>query len=184
MGRKLRPPILEELRELEVTTSEIAQILRITDTEVSKLGRSGVLPVKINPENTNQNLYPLIATTSAYVDYQRRDDAQARRRWLKERARGAAAARNRTELEVALRRGELVSRSRVLATFSQALTIFRRQLLSLPARVSRRLLQARDPVEVSAVLESELLDALATLAELLESGATQKNGQFAEEKTL
>ncbi len=183
MGRKLRPPILEELCELEVTTSEIAQILRITDTEVSKLGRSGVLPVKINPQNTNQNLYPLIATLSAYVDYQRRDDAQARRKWLRERADGAAASRARTELEVAVRRGALVPQAQVLASFGQAITVFRRQLLSLPARVSRRLFQAKDHLEVSAVLEGEILDALATLSVLLQNPDSDKNGEFSQKQT-
>jgi phage terminase Nu1 subunit (DNA packaging protein) len=183
MGRKLRPPILEELRELEVTTSEVAQIFRITDTEVSKLGRSGVLPVKINPQNTNQNLYPLIETTSAYLEYLHREDAQARRKWLQERARGAAASRARVELEVAVRRGELVPHAQVLATFGQAITVFRRQLLSLPARVSRRLLQAKDYVEVSAVLEGEILDALATLSELLQDPDLDKNGEFSQKQT-
>jgi phage terminase Nu1 subunit (DNA packaging protein) len=184
MGRKLRPPILEELRSIEVTTSEVAQIFRITDTEISKLGRSGVLPVKINPENTNQNLYPLVETVSAYLDYLRREDAQARRKWLQERARGAAATRARTELEVAVRRGELLPHAQLLASFGKALTVFRRQLLSLPARVSRRLLSARDHLEVAAVLEGEMLDALRTLSELLGDPGSSQNGEFAKKETL
>ena len=62
--------LTEELNLRELTTSELAQIMGVSDRRVAKLWEDGVIP---EPRyDGQQHWHPLLDTVSAYISYLKR----------------------------------------------------------------------------------------------------------------
>jgi hypothetical protein len=82
---------------------------------------------------------------------------------LKARTRRAAALARIAELDLALQRGEVVQVDDVAQVWATKIRSTRDSILLLPDRLGARIAAETDPIQVHALLMSELLAALAGL---------------------
>lgn len=75
---------------------------------------------------------------------------------IRSRAAREAFRAKREEIELAIKTGELIPRSMMIAEAFECARRARNQLLSIPARLAPILAAMSDPLEVSAALEEEL----------------------------
>lgn len=80
------------------------------------------------------------------------------------RIRQATADAERQEMENAQARGELISRADVVTVIGKVLGDLKTALLRLPPTLAPVIVGKREPAEVQALLESEIVDALKVLS--------------------
>jgi hypothetical protein len=83
-------------------------------------------------------------------------EAQKRHEWLKVQ---------KAELELALRREELLERDQVKDEVSKMLSMFKNKMLYIPSRISQRLGSITDDRERRAIIDHEIKEALSVLSE-------------------
>src|SRR6266850_8059611 len=83
---------------------------------------------------------------------------QGRRRYL-------LAAAELKEIQLAEKRGELVSISDVTATLADELTAVRGRLLAMPGHLAGQLLMMSDPAEVERLIDEEVRAALTEITQ-------------------
>lgn len=98
------------------------------------------------------------------IDGERGVDGEGSLDLNQERARLARAQREKTELEVAVTRGELIRRQHMMETLGRALTAFRARLLSAASKLAP-LVNAGNPNLARDLIERELNEALSELAD-------------------
>ncbi len=130
----MQNPIPSALAGHHISSGDLATLLAVSDAVISELGRTGILPRIKDPNDSRKRayLYPATECLLAYVEYLRRDELKAKAELMVERSKAARASRQKAELEMEVVRGELVPRAQILARFGAALTVYRRQVLSLP----------------------------------------------------
>ncbi|MDO5391017.1 MAG: DNA-packaging protein [Eubacteriales bacterium] len=145
-----------------VNQKQLSRILGITDRRVRQLKESGVF------ENSSEGRgYELEKCVPEYIDYKvKAETGRSTNADIEEaRLKHEDVKRKISELKLRRMRRELHEAADVEIFLSQMLSDFRNTLLSIPQRVSLELVGENDPLEISKVLEREMLLTLDTLSE-------------------
>lgn len=167
-----------------VSAAELAADFRISDVELAKLARKGVLPRIAHPSDKRAHLYPLRACFRAYVAHLKSAELEAHQNLLEARSRQAEVKTRREVLRLEIETGVLVRKDYLLEVFTPYLSSFRQTMLSRPTRLERRLARAKSREARLAILEEDAVQVLGILAEMLESGKTSKNGSSPQKEGL
>ena len=140
----------------------VAKVLNLSERRVQQLVQEGILP---KPE---KGRYDLIACVRAYIKYlQERAygrDAAPQDTHL-ERARLLRAQADKTELEVAVLRGNLVPIEKVESDWMTIIMAARSRLLAIPSKTAFQIAALKDPHEIERFLKRLIYEALTELAQ-------------------
>lgn len=163
------------------TSTVVAQWLNISDSRVRQLRRQGIL-AEVRP-----GLYNLKDCVHRYIEYLKRDGSQEEAvDYNAERAKLARAKREKEELELELKRREVIQAADVEKVMVEMLMRFRQKIRNIPVKQSPALAVETDQMEIFLALKratdealEELSDFDGLLAEMEEgraNGGTSESG--------
>lgn len=158
------------MNPFHVTGSELADILGVTPTRVTQMAREGL------PRAPGGG-FDLRAAASWYCERLRRQTESARGELATGRARLATARADREELELAERRGELVSAAEVRDHNFTATRLCRDHLLGIPDRLSAVVAGQSNEQEVHRLMTEEIRESLTQLSAKLRAVADGIEGK-------
>jgi hypothetical protein len=164
-------------REIYLSAIELAALLKISDNDLSRLARSGVLVRIPRPDDARAFLYPLFANVTKYVVYQRSAKEKAYINYLKEKSKLQKIQRCRAQLKHAAESGEMVPKERVLATVGGGILAFKQALPSRGERLEATLGQIADREARVDAIRGDDIRLLGLLADSLKAINTEANGQ-------
>ncbi len=103
--------------ELYLSSTELAGLLKVSDNEVAKLARSGVLLRRASPYDSRAFVYPVWQNITRFVERQRARREAAQLDFLTQKARREKTQAARTELELAIQQRKFVSIDEVVREF-------------------------------------------------------------------
>ena len=142
------------------TSTVVAQWLNISDSRVRQLRRKGVL-VEARP-----GLYNLKDCVHRYIDYLKKDGTPEEAvDYNAERAKLARAKREKEELELELRRREVIPAAEVEKVMAAMLIRFRQKIRNIPVKQSPGLAVETNQTEIFLTLKRATDEALEELAD-------------------
>ena len=112
-------------REIYVSAIDLAALLKITDNEVSRLSRSGVLARVPHPEDSRAFLYPLLQSVTGYMTHIRSAREKSYVNYIKEKSKLQKVQRVRAELKHAVEAGEMVNKEWIFSTLAGSILAFK-----------------------------------------------------------
>lgn len=149
----------------KITTQELIRICGISEPELTKLSREGIL-VRTGGKRNGRHciLFDWRDNFARYAAYLKAPSLQARDDWIFEKRMTQQVVRAQKELELAYARGDMVKRSRVQSYVMNLLMGFKNKLLGIPARIARQLVGQTDIHKVRRILDEACRLALVDLA--------------------
>lgn len=142
------------------TAAVVAQWLNISDRRVRQLRQKGVL-VEARP-----GLYNLKDCVHRYIEYLKKDgSAEEAVDYNAERAKLARAKREKEELELELKRREVLRAADVEKVMVEMLLRFRQKIRNIPVKQSPALAVETDQMEIFLALKRATDEALEELAD-------------------
>lgn len=146
--------------EQNVTVSEIASALELTERRVQQLSNDGILP------KSSRGAYNLIDCIKAYEKFLNNNvgnDDNKNITALKCRLLSAKAAK--AELELAISKKEYVKLEEIEAEYDNMVINFRNKMLSIPNKLVMPIVAAGGQhAKIAEILETEIYDALTELS--------------------
>ena len=146
----------EEFKAMTVTQVFMGKVIGLTQGRISQLLDEGIL---IRDEKTQQLLF-----YESLKNYWLSKNVSEGVNFWKERGLHEKAKRELAELKLAKARGEVYSAVIVENAFLNLVTILRKNLETLPSKLSIRLAN-RSRADISEILEDEIRYALKEIAE-------------------
>jgi phage terminase Nu1 subunit (DNA packaging protein) len=148
-----------------VTPHELADILALSERDLITLSTAGVLVRGAAMINRRQRVvYALRDNVRRYVVHMRQPREEARDSYAEERRATQAIVRQQKELELAIARGDMIRRSRVVLVMTALLGTIKNHMLAVPSRLTRQLLGQRDAGKVRRMLDAACRDCLRETA--------------------
>ena len=142
------------------TSTVVAQWLDISDRRVRQLRQKGVL------EEARPGLYNLKDCVHRYIEYLKKDgSAEEAVDYNAERAKLARAKREKEELELELKRREVLQAADVEKVMVEMLLRFRQKIRNIPVKQSPALAVETDQMEIFLALKRATDEALEELAD-------------------
>ena len=142
------------------TSTVVAQWLNISDSRVRQLRRQGVLA------EARPGLYNLKDCVHRYIDYLKKDGTPEEAvDYNAERAKLARAKREKEELELELRRREVIPAAEVEKVMAAMLIRFRQKIRNIPVKQSPGLAVETNQTEIFLTLKRATDEALEELAD-------------------
>ena len=152
-----------------VTTKDLAKLFDLSERRVQQLTNEGAF------HRVDRGKYHLKQSISQYIQYKVEEALETMPKAVDEdgeeidnnieQALWTRARREKTELEVAIIKGELHRSEDVRAITSDMLSAFRSRLMSLPSKVAPLVLPMDDLKEIEAVVKDNVHVALNELKE-------------------
>jgi phage terminase Nu1 subunit (DNA packaging protein) len=165
------------------TRMQLAKILGITSRRIDTLAAENVLkPVRLGSALKGKGFrlaesvanYQTYSRASLVKQYARGGDGE----YEKARSRRMSALAEAQELELAIARGDMVRRARVLHVMTALLSTVKNHVLAIPSRCTRQVVGQRDVHKVRSVLDKACRDCLREASEFGPHSfdETSKNG--------
>lgn len=138
---------------------ETAQLLGISEQALWKAVNERGCPVKSRGGRGKETLYDWREILAWRIEDLQPDDLDLNR----ERARLAKAQADKTEQDLAVRRGELLPVGAVLQQWSDVLSAVRAKLLSMPSKLGPQLVNISDASILAAAIKAVVYEALGEL---------------------
>jgi phage terminase Nu1 subunit (DNA packaging protein) len=149
------------------TAQQLGAVLGKSVRQIHHLAAEGVLQTQAGGSR-----YKLADSVQLYLAYQRKFVTEQCRTqtaaYDSARTRRMAALAEAEELNLAIARGEMLRRSRVVLIVTTLLGAVKNHVLAIPSRCTRQIVGQRDAAKVRAILDSACRD---TLREASEFGA-------------
>jgi phage terminase Nu1 subunit (DNA packaging protein) len=178
------------LRE-EVTRSDLAALVALSERQVQRLTNQGVFPLARNRQGRFARAkYILGQAVPRFVKHLRETlSRDANEEFYKEaRARRMAAHAAAAELTLKLQRGKLHRSDDIEFVMVRMITVIKQHLLSIPGRVMHQLVGLTDPVRINQIVRDEVERSLTELSEFKMSDIISRAAVAAhlgiDEKTL
>jgi hypothetical protein len=104
-----------------VSAIGLAHVLKVTDAEIAKLARSGVLVRVPHPQDSRAFLYPLLENVTRYVVHLRSGREKAYLGYIREKSKLQKIQRVRAELKHAVESRTMVEKERILSKLTAAI---------------------------------------------------------------
>jgi len=164
-------------REIYVSAIDLAALLKITDNEVSRLSRSGVLARVPHPDDSRAFLYPLLENVTRYVTHLRSAKEKCYLGYIREKSRLQKVQRCRAELKHAVESGEMVQKEWILSKLAASILAFKQAVLSRGERLESALSQVEDRESRIAAIRADDVRLLGLLADGLKAANIEADGQ-------
>jgi hypothetical protein len=164
-------------QEFYVSAIDLAALLKITDNEVSRLSRSGVLARVPHPEDNRAFLYPLLQSITGYVTHVRSAREKSYVNYIKEKSKLQRVQRVRAELKHALEAGEMVNKELILSKLAASILAFKQALLARGERLESTLSQLPDREARVQAIRGDDVQLLGLLADSLKAANIEADGQ-------
>jgi hypothetical protein len=134
---------------------ELARILVISVQELETLTKAGVLKREIEKRGRQTFVvYNKDTNVELYIRHLRTPEIRAREEFLKEKRDTARIIREHKELDLAFARGDVIMRGAAVITLTNAVSIVKNQVLTLPTRLTRLLVGQMDPSKIRTLLKT------------------------------
>ena len=161
-----------------ISPSEMCEILAISEQELVRLTRATIFVRKTIVRNKRlRAVYNWRDNFNRYIVHLRKPAEDAREEYQLEKKLTQAIVRQQKELELAVARGEMIKRSRVVSVMTSLIGQFKNHVLGVPARVTRRLIMQRDPHKVRLILDGEMRNCLLELNQF-SAGSFDEQGKM------
>ena len=164
-------------REIYLSAIELAALLKISDNDLSRLARSGVLTRIPRPDDARAFLYPLFVNVTKYVVYQRSAKEKAYAACLQEKAKLQKIQRVRAELQHAVETGAMIPKERVYLVLGAGIIAYKQALLSRGERLEATLGQIDDREARVEAINGDDMRLLRILSDSLEALNNEADGQ-------
>jgi hypothetical protein len=149
---------------LHLTPGELSGILLISDIEISRLARRGILPRIPNPTKSNSYLYPLVDCAREYVRFLKSAGQQDRDRYWKARAQSEKGKAHAITSANAVRDGQLLDAREVETRQRELAHTLKQRLAVIPGRIADALAENGERGRIEQVVTSEITAALAAIS--------------------
>lgn len=105
-------------------------------------------------------MYDWRENVSRYIVHLRQPREESRDDYQHEKQLTQQIVRQQKELELAIARGDMIKRARVVLVMTSLLTQIKNHMLGVPARVTRPLIMQRDPVKIRTILSTAIANCL------------------------
>ena len=139
----------------------ISKFLNLTERRVQQLARDGIIP------KAEKGKYDLVRSVQRYVQYlqdRAYGNPDAPRDTHHERARLIKAQADKTELEVAALRNQLIPIETIEHDWMQQVSACRMRLLAIPSKSAFQIAALKEPTEIERFLKRAIYEALSELA--------------------
>ena len=136
-------PVGSTEQDFLVRSPDLAQVLKITDNEVSRLTRSSILSRVRDPKNRNAFLYPCLANVTAYILHHRGKREAIHHQFLEAKAGRERAIQKKVEAFNRERAGELVDKRKLIGRLEPIVEAYREQMLARAERLERSIVQTK-----------------------------------------
>lgn len=155
-----------DISDLIVSTDAMAALLGFTRQRINQLAKEGIL------EKQAAGRFPLMKNVQRYIEYLRTGvkdkgdgDEEAQAKYWEEKALHEKAKRETAELKLGQLKNQLHDAADVELVMTNMLATFRSRILSIPEKVSPKVLGVKNLSEISDAINTEVLEALAELSE-------------------
>lgn len=161
----------------------MARILCFSEGELRRFTTAGVLiRTSASIGGRQRIVYNLEDNVTRYIHYLTQGATRAREGYQDEKRLTQEIVRQQKQLELAIARGDMIKRARVVFVMTNLLSSLRNHLLGSPARCARKVLGQRDVQKVRVILEQDMRNCMR---EVDSFGAhsfdeSSKNGSHAE----
>jgi len=107
---------------------QMAELLQLSDNELSRLARSAVLTRQRDPCDSRAYVYPAWANIRNYILHVRARKEGAHTRWLEEKNKTARLERLRAQLELRIKEGRLVDKEELFRELEPRMLKIRKAL--------------------------------------------------------
>lgn len=150
----------DQLKDKEISTSELAVIVGKTSSWIRQLTRDKALI------QVGRGKYLLADAVQAYIDHAAGGKEVDNRPNLRdEQAELTRIKKEDAMLDLAVKRGELHRAEDVRAVVTDMLLNFRSRMMALPTKIGPKVAYLKEIPAINAVLEEEIRIALTTLAD-------------------
>ena len=156
--------VKKDISDVIVNTDVMAELLGYTRQRVNQLAKEGVL----NKQAPGRFL--LRQNIKKYVDYMRvnqvgEDEEGATAQYWEEKALHEKAKREMAELKLAKIKNQMHDAADIELVMTNMLVTFRTRILSIPQKISPKVIGVTNLAEISETINIELLEALTELSE-------------------
>ena len=151
---------------LYMTPGELSAILSISDIEISRLARRGILQRIPSPDKSNSFLYPVLECAAKYIKFLKSKGQQDRDRYWAARAQAEKQRARQLTTENDKSAGRLIDAREVDAQQRELAIAIRSRLSLIPLRLANRLDGNGDRGAIEAAAEAEINEALYSLSEI------------------
>jgi phage terminase Nu1 subunit (DNA packaging protein) len=138
----------------------ICKLLDLTPRRVQQLSKEGVIP------KAERGRYELVPAVQGYIRYLRDRAVNSDTggdTYLADRSRLMRINADMAELDLQVKRGELMPVADVTSGLDRAFTVFRARTLAVPSKLSPQIVGVGNIHEIQSVLESEVTELLDEL---------------------
>ncbi len=151
----------DELEQDVRDPTEMARILCCSEMELRRLTTAGVLTRTLRKRHGRQRVcYEWESNVMRYIQHLSHPSQQSRSDYVDEKRLTQSIVRQQKELELAIARGDMIKRARVVAIMTQLMSLMKNHMLAMPARLTRQLLMQRDPNKIRAILDTGVRNCL------------------------
>lgn len=146
--------------EMIFSAKQLAEVLNLSPRRIQQLADEEII-VK-----NSRGKYNALESIRRYIQFlQEKRSESDEANYFKERALHEKAKREMAELKLAKLKNQLHDAADVEAVMANMLVTFRSRMLSLPDKVSPKLLAMDNLSEISETIRDEIMDALTELSE-------------------
>jgi len=149
----------EQLRDKEISTSELAEIVGKSPQWIRQLTRDNVLV------QVGRGKYTLGEAVQAYIKHVEGESSDGKISYRDEKAEHERIKKEIAQLELEEMRGNMHTTQDVQEAWADLIVEFRKRLVSLPPRLAAQLAFINDEKKIKTLLEAEITTALQVLAQ-------------------
>ncbi len=168
--------------ELYLSSVDLAAVLKLSDSEVAKLARSGVLVRRPHPNDSRAFVYPVWQNVTRFVEHSGKRKERAAISFVEEKAKTQKAQRARTELKHAIESGRMVDKDKLFLRLEPIILAYKGAVLARADRLETKLARVKDRKARVALIRADSSDLLSMLGELLQTPIFQDNGASAQKE--
>ncbi|MCC8056420.1 hypothetical protein [Cloacibacillus sp.] len=169
-----------DISDIKLTTKEIADLFRLTETRVQQLAKKKIIP------KLGRGEFELKPAAQSYIQYLQgqitgaviADTSELEMRKLAAEAQEREAKAKMAQLNLSVMQGDL-HESRVVEQFmTDVIIACRQRMLAIPSRATGLLVGKKDQTEIASILRELLQEALESLADLDPAKLTELNEKY------
>ncbi len=141
-----------------IPAEQLCTLTGLSDRRHRQLAKDGYFPSPINGQ------YQLTLTLQGMFRYYREQQNKGNDEFAMERIRKTRTEANLAEIRLAKERKDALDRKSVLETWENVVMVIRQRLLSLPSKLSPRLVFIDGQGEIEKELDREIVEALSDLS--------------------
>lgn len=139
------------------SAQELANIIGISERRVYDLLKEEIF------KQCEKGKYDLAVNVQAYIKYKESGTNNDKEKFKEEQLKLLIANREKAELEVAIKKGEVHKSEDVEAVMNDIVIYFRSKMLSIPSKLPLRLAGESKPAKIKEILDEAVNEALEEL---------------------